>query len=818
MTRTVPRSVVDAASQAEGASGLNALERIAFFLLLVVVGVRPLVTETYESAAGPIVPPGLAPSGPGPVFSLTMGSLILLAAVLTAMGSLRRGTRAAFCASGLEPGGLLAALGAAISMLVASNRRLALNASSDWLLAILMCAVLVRLLRRPWQIRLFLCVLAATAAAFAVQCALQRFVEYRDTIAEYEAHKAEFWQAQHVAPEDPKVQLYERRLYAREAAGYFPLSNVAGSFLMLAAWAVAASAAAKLRGHARRFTVGFGVVTAILATMLFAAVLLTASRGAVLAGVLTAGMAAGWTRLMGRLRYGWRARLLLGWLVVLAVAGAVVLFARQSPPRSSMGFRWGYWRNTSRLIGDYLWTGVGGQNFGRFYLQYKPVADPEEIRDPHNFFLMAFAQWGVIGAAGVLAMAAGASVCYMRAGHPSDEGADALPNAPEPANGSPLPWLATMAAAIFALRLWTILGNSMSYLVYATVVPLLVWCITFAVMTLEGDRFSFWSDRRLPAGSAFLLLAGGLAFLLHGMIDMAVFYPGTMTAFFGVLAAALALKRQDRIAAGRVEASPRGRACGLAVASIAVLAWVAHLIGCWFAPAVAGSHLASARRFVALGTDADPTCGAALEQYRAATHADTLDPSPPAEAAGWLLNIVLGEDRAATFAAEVERRILDEAARLIHLAQTRDPHEVAIFRTMTSIDYLRAERFGSLVYARAAVGAAREAISLYPESPADRVALAEAIVTQAGLEPAESRAALLRAAIAQYEQALRLDASRPGEVELRRWSARVRQELQDRIDELKAATEPASRPASRSVAARVAGHLASSVQDPPADN
>jgi len=818
MSRTVLRSVVDAVPQADGASELNALERTAFFLLLVVVGVRPLVAETYESSAVPIVPLELAPSGPGPGFSLTMGSLILLAAVLAAMGGLRRGTRPAFCASGLEPGGLLAALGAAISMLVASNRRLALNASSDWLLAILMCALLVRLLRRPWQIRLLLCVLVATAAAFAVQCVLQRFVEYRDTIAEYEAHKAEFWQAQHVAPEDPKVQLYERRLYACEAAGYFPLSNVAGSFLMLAAWAAAASATAKLRGHAGRFTVGFGVVTTILAAMLLAAVLLTGSRGAVLAGLLAAGMAAGWARLMARRRYGWRVRLLLGWLVVLAVAGAVVLFARQSPPRSSMGFRWGYWRNTARLIGDYFWTGVGGQNFGRFYLQYKPVADPEEIRDPHNFFLMAFAQWGVVGAVGVLAMAAGASVRYVRAGHPSGGGTDVGREVGQAPNRSPLPWLVALAATISALRVWTILGNSMSYLVYATAVPLLVWCITFAVMTLEGDRFSFWSDRRLPAGSAFLLLAGGLAFLLHGMIDMAVFYPGTMTAFFGVLAAALALKRQAGHAAAHAEWSLRGRASGSAVASLAVLLWAAHLIWCWSAPAVAGTHLASARRFVASGTDADPTRGAALAEYREATRADALDPGPPAEAAGWLLNIVLGEDRAAAVAAEVERRILDEAARLIHLAQSRDPHEVAILRTMASIDYLRAERFGSLVYARAAVGAAREAASLYPESPADRVALAEAIVTQAGLEPAERRAALLRAAMAQYEQALRLDAARPGEVELRRWSARVRQELQDRVDELKAATEPASQPSSRSAAVAVEGHLASSVQEPPADN
>lgn len=774
---------------------LNRPERIAFFILLVIVGVRPLVGESYESSMGPILPLGPSPSGPGPVFPLTMGSLVLLAAALTIAGGVLRGEPMRRRSSGLAIGGVFVAMGMAISLFVASNRRLAMTASSDWLILIILCGLLVWLLRRPWQVRLLLCVLIATAAAFAGQCVLQRLVEFRDTITEYEARKGDFWTSQGVAAGDPKVQLYERRLYAREASGYFPHTNVAGSFLLLAAWAAAALAVVKLRGRGGAFQFGFGVLTAMLAAVLFGCILLTGSRGAMLAGVLTGVLAAGWMWLIPRLRWAWWARLLLGWLVVLAAAGTVVLAARHASPRSSMGFRWDYWRNTAALLGDYFWTGVGGQNFGRFYLQYKPVTDPEEIRDPHNFFLGAFAQWGVIGAAGLLAMGIGFSLRFARPCRPTGE------EAPEGAHGaggperSPLPWFTGLAVGIFLLRLWTILGNQREYLFYATAVPLIVWCLTFAAMTLESDRFAFWCDSPISPAAGFVLLAGGLAFLLHGMIDVAVFYPGTATAFFAIMAAALAVVLQGaRDDAGVVE-RPRGGRLRYAVVAAPVGLWLAHLIWLWLPATAVQIHLAAARQLVRLETGGDPAYSAALAEYQRAVDADTRDPTPPTEAAEWLLTAAVSDQPSS---AEAMRSQLVNAARLINIAQNRDPQDIGIFRTKASICFIGAQRFRSLVEARVAVGAARSAVNLYPTSPQDRVLLAEAMVTQAWMEPAEGRAGFLADAIGQYEQALALDAERPGKIELRRWPARVRQELVDRIDELKAATsQPASQPASR---------------------
>jgi O-antigen ligase len=813
MSQTAVRPAAAQPREVDTTRGLNAPEIVAFFLLLVIAGVRPLVGETYESAMPPIVPLGTTPTGPGPVFPLTMGSLVLVTAALTVIGWLRHHEPVRRRFSGLLIGGLLIAIGMVVSLFVASNRRLALNASSDWLLMIVSCALLVWLLRHPWQVRLLLCVLIATAAAFAVQCLLQRFVEYRDMIAEYEAHKTEFWQSQNVLPEDPKVQLYERRLHARDASGYFPHSNVAGSLLLLGAWAAAALAVAKLRGPANVFRFGFGVLTAVLAVLLFASILLTGSRGAVLAGILTAALVPGWLWITTRVKWGWRGRLLLGWLVVLATAAAVVLYARVSPSRSSMGFRWDYWRNTTGLLRDYFWTGVGAQNFDRFYLQYKPITDPEEIRDPHNFFLTAFAQWGVTGALGIIAIAVGVSIRLARppAPGPARTAGAEPPDPPGPGAAtadrdrieySPLPWFVALASAVFALRLWTILGNPAAYLVYATIVPLIVWSITLAAMTLESNRFAFWSDAPISPTVGFVLVAGVLAFLLHGMIDMGVFYPGTASTFFVLLAAALAIRQQAATPPAGITPSMLPGWLRFAGIAVPCLLWLGHLVWLWLPPAAVQMYLAAARRLVPLESEVNPVHSAALAEYRRAVDADALDPTPPTEAAEWLLATVVGGRKSQPASPELVATILDKAGQLIHTAQARDPREIGILRTKVSIDYVRAQRFGSLIYARAAVGGAKETVSLYPESPQDRILLAETLTAEAGLEAAEFRSAVLEAAIGQYEQALRLDAARPGEVELRRWPRRVRGELEDRIDELKSATarptsQPASEPTSR---------------------
>ncbi|MBN1489109.1 MAG: O-antigen ligase family protein [Phycisphaerae bacterium] len=769
-------------------SGVSTPERIAFFLVLLVVGVRPLVSETYDSAIPAIVQVLNLPAGPGPVFTLTLGSLLLLAAVLTAFGRCWCQSGARYRPTGLAAGMVLLTMGMLISLFVASNRRVALTASSDWLIALSMCVLLVQLLRRPWQVRLTLCILLASAATFAIQCVMQRVVEFPETIASYEASKPEFWEAQGVGPDEPLVRLYERRLYGQEATGFFPLSNVAGSYLMLSAWLAAALAIGKLSrrnpedDEARRFRVVFGLIAAALAVALFGCVLLTGSKGALLAGGLTAAVGLPW--LWATRRLAWKSRLVLGWIMILGVAGAVVLYARQAPPASSMGFRWDYWRTTTNLLKDYFWTGVGAENFGTFYLQYKPITSPEEIRDPHNVFLTGFAQWGIFGAAAMGALVVGAG---RRLAQPIK--ASTQPTNDAGLHKGTIGRAVALALGIFAIRTWTLLGLQPSYIVFATAVPMIAWLLTFATATVESNQFNRWSDVRIPPLAGNLVVLGVLAFLLHGMIDVAAFYPATATTWLAALAVGLAVRAQNVATTEQNNSStgPGHRTAQLALLPLMAL-WAGHLALLWWAPAAAQRHLIPARNLAARNAEMASARSAILDHYRVAAVADPLDPTAPAEAAEWVMKTTV----LATQPPEgpVIRKLLGEAKVLSHLATQRDPRNSSVFHTYAAVCASRAHVLGNEVDAQAAGGAARVALALYPNSPNSHLLLADTLSGWALLESGKGKQLLLTEAIEEYRQALALDAARPAEEELRRWSPQTRRRIEAEIDTLTAVLSP----------------------------
>ncbi len=798
------------------------LETVALYLLLIVIGARPLVSETFDSGIDPF---GLAlglPSGPGPVLPLTMSLLVLAAAVLAAIGWAKGPGRADNRRSaGILFGAMLLALGMLNSLSAASGKRIALNASSDWLTAIIVCGVLVRLLRRPWQIRLLLSVLVATAVTFAAQCALQRFLEYPETIAEYQKNRETFWAQQGVPLDDARVLLYEKRLEARDAGGFFAHANVAGSFLLLSTWVAAALAAAKLRGPASPFRLVFAAVTGILAVLLFASIVMTGSRGALLAGALTAGLAVGWVLVSPRFRDRWAARWAAGWALAMIVGAAVVVGAKHSSPWSSLGFRWNYWRTTEPLLRDFFWTGVGAQNFGKVYLRYKPIAVAEEIQDPHNWLLSAFCQWGVIGLAGLVALAVGVSLHWtMTAPARPDPPPEARPPAAD--RFSPWPWLLSLAAGVLAVRVWSLWGNSTDYVRYAAGVPLLIWCLSFVAAMLESDRLA-WSDLPIAPAAGFLLFAGALAFLLHGMIDVSVFYPATATVLFAVLAAALAVRYQNAAPAeGPTDRPAAVRPAVVMAAAFAVL-FVAHAVWLWRPAACVQWNVEEARRLARQESATasprgmiDPVRSAAMAAYREAIAADPLDATAPREAAEWLLrelhrieapagepSIFCSAPTDAPAAAFVvwPAKMIEEIVRLLQVAEQRDPLEIGIQRTKATAHSFRAKACRGLADAHAAIGAARGAVSRYPQSPQDHLLLAEMLSLLADLLPPQGFeiAEVRRMAAAECRLALDLDAARPGTVELRRWSPERRQQLEDAFcqDPEAAATQtaPTSGPA-----------------------
>jgi tetratricopeptide (TPR) repeat protein len=342
------------------------------------------------------------------------------------------------------------------------------------------------------------------------------------------------------------------------------------------------------------------------------------------------------------------------------------------------------------------------------------------------------------------------------------------------------------------LRFWTIAQSPPAYQFFVTITPLAVWCVAFALTAIDGDCLAEWTNVPIGPKAGVALVIGVAAFCLHAMIDMAFFYSATATAFFALVAVAIAVRCPGQASDdGGWQLSARRAMLRLAPALIAA-AWLAHGWWAWWPAWTAERPLNEARRD-ALAEVANPLTGRAIANFRAAEHADPWEPAAPLEAAEWLFNHAAMPHSTET--PDDVRGILDEAVRMAHLAVDRDRQAINGYRILTSIHMLRGERFGTILDARATVGAAKYLYRLYPESPQDRLTLAEALV---GWAKAEPDTVLYDEAIAQFERALALDAARPGERELRRWSVEMRSQIERRLADVKAARASlaASQPAS----------------------
>ncbi|MCB9867345.1 MAG: hypothetical protein H6816_12020, partial [Phycisphaerales bacterium] len=277
------------------------LETALLLILLVVIGLRPLIGETYSAERDPVsasiaglVDPGLARTLWIDIVTLIAGGVALAASVRYS----QRRTRT----SGLEWGTLLFAVAATASCFVAGEKRPAIDASLDWVAALVTAAALVRLLDRPWRIALALIVISATGLANVEDC-YEDHANAAATRQQYFENRAQIWASQNVPLDAPQVELFEHRMLANEASGFFAHSNVAGGYLLLGLFTALGLAAATNQSRARKeadrhnpppnptrpqaqsdpFTT---VVAAILAAAFAFGIWLTHSTGALVAAIL----------------------------------------------------------------------------------------------------------------------------------------------------------------------------------------------------------------------------------------------------------------------------------------------------------------------------------------------------------------------------------------------------------------------------------------------------------------------------------------------------------------------------------------------------
>ncbi|MDX1967735.1 MAG: O-antigen ligase family protein [Planctomycetaceae bacterium] len=247
---------------------------------------------------------------------------------------------------------------------------------------------------------------------------------------------------------EPGLTLFEKRLMdSREPFGMFALANTFGG--LLAATLVWLTGAVVLRFPSRSaagLRLHWGCTAFAAASLAAGAwcLVLTKSRTAVLGGL--AGLAV--VSLCWLVREGSglslpsRRRLWIG-LGIAAVAilvipsaliGAGVWDAQvlQEAPKS-LRYRWQYWVGGGRLIAESPWLGIGLGQFRNAYLRAKLPEASEEIADPHNLWVDAWVNGGLLS---VIGLSIGALWLVILTCETLRRPEDQLANPQNPASGS----------------------------------------------------------------------------------------------------------------------------------------------------------------------------------------------------------------------------------------------------------------------------------------------------------------------------------------------------------------------------------------------
>jgi tetratricopeptide (TPR) repeat protein len=283
------------------------------------------------------------------------------------------------------------------------------------------------------------------------------------------------------------------------------------------------------------------------------------------------------------------------------------------------------------------------------------------------------------------------------------------------------------------------------------------------------------------------LLCGVLAFLLANTIDFSLFVPGALFPFMGLAGLLFA---SNGAPAGRRSAGFTGAGLHPAVMRIApsagALIGMALFVWCVYRPVTASTEALSLARRAASQVATRPDFQTrALGLYDAAGAADPFDPTPWIEAASLAMR-----------APDLEA--IDQALTHLKRAIALDPRRAATYRTQALLLQLRCQLSGEISDLIAARDAMHNVLELYPNSPDDHVAMAD-LLAEIAVRTAVSgdrqafegeSAEYAREAVRRYEEALRLDAARPGVDEVRRWRSQQREAIEQRLRRVRGGLAP----------------------------
>lgn len=761
------------------------VEACVLAVLLALIPLRAFIQETHTLETPRLARMLDAPAGPTPVTSLLITVVVVASAAAVTASRLWRGKP--FCRTGYLPGAALVVAGIVVSTVRAGQQRIALTAGIDFVGVLLFGWLMCQLLRHPWQVRLALCVCLAAGATVAVKCLLQVYDEYPATIEHFEKQVRPQLATQ-PGGDAGRMYDFERRMRSMAATGYFAHANVAATYLATVLAAAVALAISRRRAGLPNLSITAPMMAAGLCAV---ALWLTQSRGAIASIVAIAATVASCAAVWQRWRPPPRRMLLLVWSAALGLAVAVVGYglATGGLPSRSMLFRWMYWRGAAAMVEDQGVWGVGSEQFGRHFARYKLAECPEEVSDPHGWLVRAAAEWGWLGAAGLLLLWVGVSRQLVISQSPRAESSTMqrpLSVRRTSDLSSPprmVPWIVGIGL-IVSIGFWAVSApneqtqGALAYAASVVALAMLVWWPAMALLSVESGVIDRFPSRPLP------LLEWGLAaaaavFLLHASIDLALFQPGPATLLLTLLACVsgardstdLAGEEFARGAGVRPDAEPTARrraAVGLGLLGAFSIGMLIY--GCILPIHGAARALGAGRSTLAQNkSDSLPRTIGLLE---AAAAADRLDATALQE----LLETVL--DRADL--AVVTPEMLPVREWLTALRR-RDPANSAVDALEARYHLREYDRSGSPDALSQTVKALRRWTAAYPTSPQRHIELGRLLERMAE----STNDPLLRGEAArEYRVALDLDERRVYVSEPNRMPPLLRTELGRRIESL----------------------------------
>ena len=458
-----------------------------------------------------------------------------------------------------------------IASLGASDKRSALDVWIEQLSLMSACLLAAQLLGDRRRFVAFVAVLAGMGGLLAVKGLWQVGVEIPERIADFAANRELRLADLGLRPGSAEAAIFEARLRATTPTGFFVMSNLYASVLVVTLLAAVGLAADKARlaaatwrqardhrrkGHLHLPAISAGL-SGIIAVSCAVALVLSRSRGGIIAAavsLLGALVIARWRRSLAAC---WRRAVIAVAAAFILGAGAVVAYglARDRLPSKTMTFRWYYWTGGARIVADHPWLGVGPGNFASAYLRVRRAAAEEAVKDPHNTIVHAATQYGLPGGALYLGIAAYVLVGMARPRR-EDPRRPLAYDEPIPVAGTVTVIAATAAAALTTRALVTGSTANPYYFTVDTAAPVAVFAVMLMAALWVGWRASegiqSLSQTAPPLGQAgagqclepqlsrIALACGVGGFALHAMIEFAPWAPGTALVFWTAAGACLA--------------------------------------------------------------------------------------------------------------------------------------------------------------------------------------------------------------------------------------------------------------------------------------